>query len=1479
MKPKYTTIHHLGLIAVAFAGISVPSVHAASQTWTDSNSDALWNTTSPNWSGAVWTNNNDAVFGSDGVGAIAVDSGVIVNDIRFGTSGYLLTGSLQLSNDLASTFAVDADEEINAVIANNTGGASFLTKTGAGILTLSGANTYTGTTAVNAGTLSLTGSLASTALSTGGGTFSYDDPAATSTQAFTTTGIARGGSSIRNTVAGNTLSLGALSQTAGTGATVNLTNTGAITTSTADTNGMIGGWAVVSTGGTTLGWAHNDGSAISAATTAVLGTSFSGNQSATNWTNTDGNTTLTGATQVNSFISASDVAISGLLTINSGGMVLGSNASKWIQNGAAGQITTGLASGELFVYTPNPGATDMRIRVPLVNNGATPAILVKDGAGRLDLEAANTYTGATILNQGILYLRTNTALGGSSGIVVNGNSGITISTNVDYGGPITGSGIFNNGAVTGNASLSLFGDLSGFTGTLAHTTSNGHNNFNLGGGTTASMDASQAKMVLSGSTTQSRNVNINGTGDPVFKLGDLSGSGGKINLNNGTKLQVGALGLNSTFGGNISSTGGLEKIGGGTLTLTNANSYGGATTVIGGILQLGNGTTGALPAGSAVTVGVNGKLALALPAAATFSNGVVVDGVLNNASGNDLTLSGAIDGAGSIVKDDFGTLTLSGSGTFSGTATVTAGVLKVTGFNDTAAVALGAATLTGSGSVGAVTVNDSSAILSNGNGDNDDLQAASLTFSSAATLNLNKSADPGTASVQIAGNLSSTAGIIVNVVNAPAWVSGQTYNLISYGSLTGSAAHFIKGAIPGLGGRQSATIGSTGATNGFITLAIGGDSPYWTGAQNNSWTTAIIPVAKNWKLQTSGTATDFQTDDLVTFNDNLTANPTVNITGDDVQVVGVAFDNSANDYIIQSTGGFGIVDGSSAASLTKSGVSTVTLNTDNGYTGVTTINEGTLQLGDGTTDGDIATSSGIVNNGTLVLNRSAGSFTYGNPVSGTGQIVKNGAGTQVFTGTSSFIGSITNNAGVLQVGDGGFTGSLGTATITNDASLVFNRADTVLQGTDFGTISGTGSVTQSGPGTLRLSAANGYSGGTLVSSGTVAVANDNAFGTGAVTLNGGALTNSNSGNAFVGNEIVVGASGGTIGIGGDFDFTFGGTISGAGDLNLAASAPVRSINWNFSANTMTGGTITTSAAGATVFRFNVPAATSPSVNWVLDNNNANRGNMLGSGTSATYHFGSLGGSGLLHGNFQPNTVLLDLSVGATNNDATFSGVIKDNGPKVSVIKVGSGTWTLSGTNAYTGDTTVQAGVLAVGGTAIADGNKLVIDGGKVDPMGATEVVGTLYFGATQKAAGTWGATGSGATNIDDTHFTGTGVVSVTTGPVAGYSAWATANGATGQTMAQDHDNDGVDNGVEYFMGQTGSSFTPNPAAVGGTVTWPMGATYTGVYGTDYKVQTSGNLSTWDDVAAASVTITPGASVAYALPAGGGKLFVRLVVNN
>lgn len=213
----------------------------------------------------------------------------------------------------------------------------------------------------------------------------------------------------------------------------------------------------------------------------------------------------------------------------------------------------------------------------------------------------------------------------------------------------------------------------------------------------------------------------------------------------------------------------------------------------------------------------------------------------------------------------------------------------------------------------------------------------------------------------------------------------------------------------------------------------------------------------------------------------------------------------------------------------------------------------------------------------------------------------------------------------------------------------------------------------------------------------------------------------------------------------------------------------------------------------------------------------------------------------------------------------------------SLAKTGTGTLTLTGSNTYTGTTTVSGGTLAVNGTALPDASSLIIDGGVVAPTG-TETVATLFFGATQQAAGTWGATDSGAEHIDDTRFSGSGVIEVTTGPGLAYTTWAAAN-AGGDGPDLDSDGDGVPNGVEFLMGESGSTFTPNPALVAGTITWPKDPTALATW----SVETSTNLQ--DEVTpgdggwtTATTGVTDnGDSIEFTPGGGGERLFIRLRV--
>jgi hypothetical protein len=127
--------------------------------------------------------------------------------------------------------------------------------------------------------------------------------------------------------------------------------------------------------------------------------------------------------------------------------------------------------------------------------------------------------------------------------------------------------------------------------------------------------------------------------------------------------------------------------------------------------------------------------------------------------------------------------------------------------------------------------------------------------------------------------------------------------------------------------------------------------------------------------------------------------------------------------------------------------------------------------------------------------------------------------------------------------------------------------------------------------------------------------------------------------------------------------------------------------------------------------------------------------------------------------------------------------------------------------------------------------------------------------------------------VDNLKFT-----SGTPAPAEGYSGWATANGVTGD-MNADSDQDGVPNGIEFFMGTSTAGFTalPTPDA-SRTISWTKDAGYAGTYGenADYVIETSANLSTWTSVPVGNVTITS-SGVSFTLPAGNGKVFTRLKV--
>lgn len=211
-----------------------------------------------------------------------------------------------------------------------------------------------------------------------------------------------------------------------------------------------------------------------------------------------------------------------------------------------------------------------------------------------------------------------------------------------------------------------------------------------------------------------------------------------------------------------------------------------------------------------------------------------------------------------------------------------------------------------------------------------------------------------------------------------------------------------------------------------------------------------------------------------------------------------------------------LISGSGA--LEKTGLGTSVLTAANTYAGGTTINTGTLQVGNGSANGSIV--GDVIDNSTLAFNR-ADSITFNGMISGGGNVQQNGSGSAILTGDSTYTGGTTINAGTLQLGSGGASGSI-VGDVTDNGTLAFNRSDAVAFN---GAVSGAGNLQQNGGGSTILTATNTYTGGTAINAGTLQLGNGGASGSivGDVTDNGTLAFNRTDTVSF--NGLISGAGG------------------------------------------------------------------------------------------------------------------------------------------------------------------------------------------------------------------------------------------------------------------------------------------------------------------------------------------------------------------
>ncbi|TWS95707.1 autotransporter domain-containing protein, partial [Reyranella sp. CPCC 100927] len=441
----------------------------------------------------------------------------------------------------------------------------------------------------------------------------------------------------------------------------------------------------------------------------------------------------------------------------------------------------------------------------------------------------------------------------------------------------------------------------------------------------------------------------------------------------------------------------------------------------------------------------------------------------------------------------------------------------------------------------------------------------------------------------------------------------------------------------------------------------------------------------------------------------------------------------------------GVISGT--GTVTQAGTGTLILTADNTYGGGTTISAGTLQLGNAGTTGGIV--GNVTNNATLAFNRTD-SITFSGVISGTGAVRQIGSGTTILTGDNTYGGGTIISTGTLQVGNGTNTGSI-TGNVSNNATLVFNRSDTV---TFAGVISGNGALQQNGGGATVLTGNNVYTGGTVISTGTLQlgtggttgsilgnVANDGTLifnrsdtltfggtisGTGSVRQIGGGVLTLTGSNAYGGGTTV---SGGTLSVSSNANLGAAGsrvTLSDGGTLRITGTGYSSGRVFDLTAS---GGAIDVAAAAGNFVAMGAIGGPGGLTKKGAGTLTLTAEATYGGSTiiaAGTLQLGNGGTTGAITGNVTNNATLAF----NRSDTVTFAGIISGSG---ALHQVGGGTTILTGNSgAFAGSTTVSDGTLRVDSTL--GGSVSVLTGGTLAGTGSiagpVTVDGTLSVGAS-----------------------------------------------------------------------------------------------------------------------------------------------------